>query len=153
MTYPWLKKNHHLKVRCSLIIIKHCVQAEINSHAMVFCEAESLHHMRNGWVSWLHKGQNLQQFEWHSLIFGRDYWFGVSWVEIMFLKMLSTHSLTKMSLQVSEARNFSNEKCKVLFHIKIYEVKLHQNIFQKKLCVRKSSKHACISDLLHFKTK
>lgn len=52
MTSP-AEKNHHLKVRCSLIIKKHCVQAEINSHAMVFCEAESLHHMQNGYRDYL----------------------------------------------------------------------------------------------------
>lgn len=111
------EKNHRLKLRCSLLIIKHWVQAEINSHAMVFCEAESLHHMRNGWVSWLLKGQNLQKFEWHTPISGRDYWFWVSWVEMLVLKMLSTHSLTKIGLQMSEARKSSNGKCKVLFHM------------------------------------
>lgn len=40
--------NHHLKVRCSFIVIKYCEQAETNSQAMVSHEAESLHHMRNG---------------------------------------------------------------------------------------------------------
>lgn len=45
-------KNHHLKGRCSLIITKY-VQAEINTHAMVFCEAESLYHVRNGYGDYL----------------------------------------------------------------------------------------------------
>lgn len=49
---PDWKKNHHLQGRGSLVIMKY-VQAEINTHTMVFCEAESLHHVRNGYGDYL----------------------------------------------------------------------------------------------------
>jgi len=53
---------------------------------------------------------------------------------MLILKMLSTSSLTKISLKVSEARDSRNGNFKILFHIKSIKLN-HINIsYRKTLC-------------------